>query len=90
MHPAPIRLLPPTLPCLLLALLAPPSTAHAQSAERIWGTVHTRDGERHEGFLRFGGRRAGDGHAASWTDLLIGREDIREEPFRVWIDSARG
>ena len=90
MHPAPSRLLPPTLPCLLLALLAPPSTAHAQSAERIWGTVHMKDGERHEGFLRFGGRRGGEGHAANWTDLLIGRENIREEPFRVWLDSARG
>ena len=90
MHPAPIRLLPPTLPCLLLALLAPPSTAHAQSAERIWGTVHMRHGERHEGFLRFGGRQGGEGHAANWTDLLIGRENIREEPFRVWLDSARG
>ncbi len=84
------RLLRPTLPCLLLALLAPLSTAHAQSAERIWGTVYTTDGERHEGFLRFGGRGARDGHAANWTDLLTGREDIREEPFRVWVDSARG
>ena len=90
MHPTPLRLLPPSIPCLLLALLAPLSTAHAQSAERIWGTVYTKDGERHEGFLRFGGRRAGGGHAANWTDLLIGRENTREEPFRVWIDSARG
>ena len=90
MHPAPLRLLPHAVPCLLLALLAPLATAHAQSAERIWGTVYTKDGERHEGFLRFGGQGSGDGHAANWTDLLIGRENIREEPFRVWIDSARG
>ncbi len=90
MHPAPLRLLPHAVPCLLLALLAPLSTAHAQSAERIWGTVYTKDGERHEGFLRFGGQGSGDGHAANWSDLLIGRENIREEPFRVWIDSARG
>lgn len=90
MHPTPPRLLRHAVPCLLLALLAPLTTAHAQPAERIWGTVHTKDGEQHEGFLRFGGRRSGDGHAANWTDLLIGRENIREEPFRVWIDSARG
>ena len=90
MHPAPVCLLRPAIPCLLLALLGPLATAHAQSAERIWGTVYTKDGERHEGFLRFGGGRAGGGHAANWTDLLIGRENSREEPFRVWIDSARG
>ena len=91
----PLRLLLPALPCLLLALLAPPSTAHAQSAERIWGTVHMKDGERHEGFLRFGRGMVFVpgliyGHADRWSDLLTGREDIREEPFRVWLDSARG
>ena len=90
MRPIPLRLLPHGVLCLLLALLAPLSTARAQSAERIWGMVYMKDGERYEGFLRLGGRRAGGGHAANWTDLLIGREDIREEPFRVWIDSARG
>ena len=92
MQTAPLRHLRSAVPCLLLALLAPLSTAWGQSAERIWGTVHTEDGERHEGFLRFG---AGlylfaRGHAANWTDLLTGQEDFREEPFRVWLDSARG
>ena len=86
MPPIPRRL---AVPGLLLALLAPVATARAQSADRIWGTVHTHDGQRHEGFLRFGGGPQ-RGHAANWTDLLIGRENIRDEPFRVWIDSARG
>lgn len=90
MHPTPCGVLRHAAPCLLLALLAPLTAAHAQPTERIWGTVHTVDGARHEGFLRFGGRGSGQGHAANWTDLLIGRENIREEPFRVWIDSARG
>ena len=90
MHPTPCGILRHAAPCLLLALLAPPTATHAQPTERIWGTVHTTDGARHEGFLRFGGRGSGQGHAANWTDLLLGRENIREEPFRVWIDSARG
>ena len=81
MPPFPRRL---TAPALLLALTAPLATAHAQSEGRIWGAVHTRDGERHEGFLRFGGGL----RAASWADPFTIGQPVGEGPRRAWLDAS--
>ena len=50
-----------------LLLLA--TGARAQGVDRIWGTVTTVAGERHEGFLRW------DRNEASWADFLDGERD---------------
>lgn len=83
MPPIPRRL---AVPGLLLALLAPLATAHAQSADRIWGTVHTHDGQRHEGFLRFGGGM----NAASWADPFTTVQHVGDAARRAWLDASRG
>lgn len=52
---------------LLVVALCVPSSAAAQSADRIRGVVTTRSGVAHEGFLRF------ESGAGAWTDRLVGR-----------------
>lgn len=58
---------------------------HAPSAHRIWGRVHTRDREQHEGFLRFVSAR----HAVGWADIFRAEQMVGATPFRTWFTSSR-
>ena len=74
----------------LASLPAPPlmaaqsSERSSQSSDRIWGLVHTTDGERHEGFLRFERTQ----RAASWTDVLVGRREIPDANYHAWLQAV--
>ncbi len=75
-------------PCALVAalLLLCAVPLHAQHDDRIWGSVLTRDGEVHEGFIHLVGWPA----AASWADVLAVRKEIPEEHYQDWLDATRG
>lgn len=51
----------------------------AQDEHRIWGQVHTRSGDVHEGFIRW------DRNEGSWVDILDGSKEIPEENYRAWL-----
>lgn len=55
--------------------------ASAQSADRIWGRVHTIEGDVHTGFLRW------DETAASWADILEARKELPEENYFAWLEA---
>lgn len=55
--------------------------ASAQSADRIWGRVHTTEGDVHSGFIRW------DGTAASWADILEARKELPEENYFAWLEA---
>lgn len=55
--------------------------ASAQSADRIWGRVHTTEGEVHRGFIRW------DETAASWADILEARRELPEENYFAWLEA---
>ncbi len=63
----------------------PGDGVHAPSAHRIWGRVHTRDREQHEGFLRFVSAR----HAVGWADIFRAEQMVGATPFRTWLTSSR-
>ncbi|MEZ4416895.1 MAG: hypothetical protein R3E10_14185 [Gemmatimonadota bacterium] len=52
---------------------------YAQDAHRIWGRVHTKDGEVHEGFIRW------DRNEASWVDQLDGTKGVPQEHYDTWL-----
>ncbi len=51
----------------------------AQTADRIWGRVHTTEGDVHAGFLRW------DRTEASWADVLDGLKELPEENYFAWL-----
>ncbi len=53
----------------------------AQDADRIWGQVHTKSGEVHEGFIRW------DRNQVSWVDILGGSKDVPPENYLAWLES---
>lgn len=55
--------------------------ASAQNADRIWGRVHTTEGEVHSGFIRW------DGTAANWADILEARKELPEENYFAWLEA---
>lgn len=63
-----------------LALAASPATpASAQAADRIWGRVHTTEGQVHTGFIRW------DRTVAGWTDILYGLRELPDENYFAWL-----
>ena len=54
--------------------------------DRIWGRVTTDDGQSHEGFLHF----LGSGGGATWADPLLGRREISDGSYHLWLEAARG
>lgn len=44
------------------------------------------DGQSHEGFLHFLGSRGG----ATWADPLLGRREISDGSYQLWLGAARG
>ena len=57
----------------LVALLAVSGSLQAQSADRLYGKITTRNGEVLEGLIRWGTNEAG------WVDLFNGNKPIPEE-----------
>ena len=55
--------------------------ASAQNADRIWGRVHTTEGEVHSGFIRW------DETAANWADILEARKELPEENYFAWLEA---
>lgn len=55
----------------------------SQAPDRIWGTVLTNSGERHEGFVQWRGRGAQDG--VGWTDFFDGRAEAMAEHYEEWL-----
>ena len=55
--------------------------ASAQSADRIWGRVHTTEGDVHTGFIRW------DETAANWADILKARKELPEENYFAWLEA---
>ena len=55
--------------------------ASAQSADRIWGRVHTTEGEVHTGFIRW------DRKEASWADILDGAKTLPDENYFAWLEA---
>ena len=53
----------------------------AQDADRIWGQVHTKSGEVHEGFIRW------NRNEVSWVDILGGSKDVPPENYLAWLAS---
>ena len=59
MHP---QVKPWTLLCwTLVPVTFPAAPLSAQSMDRIWGRVHTTEGEVHSGFIRWDRKEAGRG-----------------------------
>ena len=46
----------------------------------------TNDGQSHEGFLHFLGSRGG----ATWADPLLGRREVPDGSYQLWLEAARG
>ena len=63
----------------LATLAAPP--ASAQSEGRIWGRVHTTEGDIHTGFIRW------DRKEASWGDVLDGAKTLPDENYFAWMEA---
>lgn len=55
--------------------------ASSQSADRIWGRVHTTEGEVHSGFIRW------DRKEASWGDILDGAKVLPDENYFAWLEA---
>ena len=71
-----------TLLCWTLVLVTSPAApASAQSADRIWGRVHTTEGEVHTGFIRW------DRKEASWGDILDGARMLPDENYYAWLEA---
>lgn len=56
--------------------------AAGQSSPRLWGTVETREGALHRGYLRW------DGEAAAWDDLLRGSRPVPRDRLRIWQEAT--
>lgn len=59
----------------------PAAPASAQAADRIWGRVHTTEGEVHTGFIRW------DRKEASWGDVLDGARTLPDENYFAWLEA---
>ena len=71
-----------TLLCWTLVFVTfPAAPAAAQSADRIWGRVHTTEGEVHTGFIRW------DGSEAGWGDILDGLKELPDENYFAWLEA---
>ncbi len=71
-----------TLLCWTLVFVTfPAAPASAQSADRIWGRVHTTEGEVHTGFIRW------DRKEASWADVLDGARTLPDENYFAWLEA---
>lgn len=70
-----------SLLCVLVCALGLTAPAQAQDADRIWGQVHTKSGDVHEGFIRW------DGNEASWVDILGGSKEIPGENYAAWLEA---
>ena len=55
--------------------------ASAQGTDRIWGRVHTTEGEVHSGFIRW------DRKEASWGDVLDGARVLPDENYYAWLEA---
>ncbi len=69
------------LPWLLILVALAAQTASAQTADRIWGRVHTTGGQVHAGFIRW------NRTAASWVDILEGSRELPEENYFAWLEA---
>ncbi len=69
------------LSCALLCALGLAGPVSAQDTDRIWGQVHTKSGDIHEGFIRW------DGNEASWVDILEGSKEIPGENYTAWLEA---
>lgn len=65
---------------LVLSTLAA-APASPQSADRIWGRVHTTEGEMHSGFIRWDRKEAG------WGDILDGARTLPDENYFAWLEA---
>lgn len=65
---------------LVLSTL-PAAPAFAQGADRLWGRVHTTEGDVHTGFLRW------DRKEASWGDMLDGARTLPDENYFAWLEA---
>ena len=70
----------------LLPAVPQPDSPCNRYEERIWGRVTANDGQSHEGFLHFLGSRGG----ATWADPLLGRREISDGSYQLWLEAARG
>lgn len=69
------------LSCALLCALGFSDPVSAQDTDRIWGQVHTKSGDVHEGFIRW------DGNEVSWVDILDGFKEVPGENYQAWLES---
>lgn len=77
----------PAAPALPQGLADPRSGSLCNRFEgRLWGRVTTNDGQSHEGFLHF----LGSGGGATWADPLLGRREISDGSYQLWLEAARG
>ena len=70
-----------SLLCALLCALGLSGPVWAQDGDRIWGQVHTKSGEVHEGFIRW------DRNEGSWVDILDGSKGVPGENYLAWLAS---
>ena len=73
-----------SLLCALLCALGLSGPVWAQDGDRIWGQVHTKSGEVHEGFIRW------DRNEGSWVDILDGSKEVPGENYLAWLESKVG
>lgn len=63
----------------LLCAMSLSGPVWAQDADRIWGQVHTKSGEVHEGFIRW------NRNEVSRVDILGGSKDVPPENYLAWL-----
>ena len=69
------------LGCAFVLSASLPAPAPAQTADRIWGRVHTSEGRAHTGFIRW------DRTRTSWADVLRGLKEVPEENYFAWLEA---
>ncbi len=69
------------LGCTLVLSTSLTAPALAQTADRIWGRVHTTEGDVHTGFIRW------DRTEANWADILDGLKELPEENYFAWLQA---
>ena len=65
--------------CATLCALGLSGPVCVQDADRIWGQVHTKSGEVHEGFIRW------NRNEVSRVDILGGSKDVPPENYLAWL-----
>lgn len=66
---------------ILVLSTFPAAPASAQAADRIWGRLHTTEGQAHTGFIRWGRTVAG------WADILYGLRELPDENYFAWLEA---